>query len=111
MKKTARAVRRYLLRFFKGKSKARDWGRRLMRFRPGGIGAFIASFTEDDRDDILSGVRGKGEGRCTAGEGMSRRRSLLLGKSGNIRKCHNCDSEDRIIRDCPRPKGSAWVAP
>eukprot|EP00959_Pyramimonas_sp_CCMP1952_P231710 4842895-Pyramimonas_sp.AAC.1 len=47
------------------------------------------------------GGKGRGKGRRdTPGKGKGRRGSPR-GRDGQILKCHECDSTDHLVQDCP----------
>ena len=91
--------------------------RRVRRFvrRKGGKGkggrrasAFIAE--DPDLQAFFKGKSGKGKGRkgkgpMSTGKGLGRKRNPT-GGDGTVMKCHECGSEEHLVRQCPRRRSS-----
>eukprot|EP00959_Pyramimonas_sp_CCMP1952_P009775 203999-Pyramimonas_sp.AAC.1 len=69
-RKPVRRVRRRMRRSFKGKGKGKR-GRRRLNGR--GVAAFLQRLSDEQRDEIFFGGKGRGEGRGeTSGKGRGR---------------------------------------
>ena len=95
--KPVRRARRFFKR--KGKGKGRGNGHR-------GVTAYLATAPIEEIEEILYAHgkgkgKGKSKGKRTSGLGFGRKTNPK-GKDGNIMKCHECDSEDHLVAQCPR---------
>eukprot|EP00959_Pyramimonas_sp_CCMP1952_P294265 6155181-Pyramimonas_sp.AAC.1 len=63
--------------------------------------AFLQRLSDDQYVEIFFGGKGRGEGRRdTSGKGRGRRGNPRC-RDGQILKCHECDSTDHLVEDCP----------
>ena len=96
-----RRVRRFIRRRFgKGKGKGRGKGSSF------NATAYLTAMTDDDVEEVLFKGKGKGKskGKRTSGKGFGRKGNPK-GRDGQVMKCHECDSEEHLVAQCPRRKG------
>ena len=94
--KPVRRARRFLRKAFKGKGKGRGKGRSTT--------ALFAELSENDIEEVFYKGKGKGKGKRSSGKGFGRQKNPK-GRDGQILKCHECDSEDHLVAQCPRRNG------
>ena len=103
--KPARHVRRVFKRKGKGKGKGKGWSRTASTFR--------ANLSDADLGETFAGFgkwQGKWKGKFrTSGMG-SGREGNPTGPDGAKLKCHECDSEENLVRDCPRRRSQSGRA-
>ena len=101
---TGRPVRKFR-RFFKarkGKGKGRGKGKK------GPSTSFM--WSQEDVASFLSG-KGKGNRSHSSGKGFGRRKNPK-DRNGEIMKCHECNSEDHLVSQCPlKGKGKGGGSP
>ena len=100
-RKPVRKVRRFIRRKGKGKGKGKSYGK--------SASAFFAEATDEEIEEIFFGKgkgKSKGKGKRTTGMGFGRKNNPK-GRDGNVMKCHECDSEEHLVANCPvrRNKG------
>ena len=81
-------------RFGNGKGKGKNKGR-----------TYLANLTDDDVQSTFAYFgKGKSKGRGknrTSGMGLGRKGNPI-GPDGNQLKCHECESTEHLVKDCPR---------
>ena len=102
--KPVRAVRRFVRRKGKGSGKSKGPGKGKR------VGTYLAELSDQEVDSIFLGKGKKGggkgfnKGKRSTGFGKGRRGNPL-DKDGNVMRCHNCQSTEHLIAQCPS-KGS-----
>ena len=120
MQKPTRRVRRYLKKKGYTKGKGKTGGKRA--------GQYLANLSDEETSGVFAGFRkGKGKGNRgrgkgakgspseseayvanrSTGKGKGRERNPI-GPDGQVMKCHGCNSENHLWKDCTqRPAGQA----
>ena len=91
---TGRPVRRFR-RHLKFHKRRKGKGEGRSKAKRGGF-----TWTQGDALAYLKG-KGKGHRLRSTGKGFGRRKNPR-DRNGNLMKCHNCGSEDRLVARCPQ---------
>ena len=83
----------FLRKTFKGKGKGRGKGRTST--------TLFAELSEPEIEEVFYKGRGKGKGKQSSGKGFGRQRNPK-GRDGQTLKCHECESEEHLVAQCPR---------